>query len=182
MNLKEIWYYAFNTPYMEVNIVKDMRIIKRFVQPILSNTNTGSIAVTWKNKYAWIVLPSTSFTIKNKFIIYVDMDNCIPLIEESKVESYSDDFFITEKTIIKLKESKIELVDFKTDKTGKQKMFKSMLLPPLAFHQILSAHFIKEALRNSPSKWEELKWAIIAAVVGLVVIAGLYFTSGVRPF
>jgi hypothetical protein len=182
MQLKEIWYYIFNTPYFEVNINKDMRIIKTFVQPIISNTNTGTIAVTWKNKYSWFILAGTCFQKKNKFIAHVDMENCIPLLEEKRIESFSNDFYITEKTIVSLKESGVEIIDFNTDKSGKQKLFKSAAIPPVAFHQALSAHFLKEALRNPPSKWESLSTAIIIGVIGLVVIAFLYFTSGVKPF
>jgi hypothetical protein len=119
MQLKEIWYYIWNTPYFEVNIVKDNRIIKTLVQPIISNTNTEHIAVTWKNKFAWFLLPTSSFTKKNKFVSYVDLDNCIPLIEESKISSSSSDLLITEKTIVTLKKMGVEIVDYTTDKTGR---------------------------------------------------------------
>lgn len=177
MQLKEIWYYIWNTPYIEAHIVKDTRIIKTIVQPIISNTNTGHIAVTWKNKFAWWILPSDSITKKNKFISFLDLDNCIPLMEDTKIISTSSELFITEKTITTLKEAGVEIIDYHTDKSGRQKIFKGAIIPPTVFHQMVSAHFIREALRNMPSKWEELKWAIIAGVIGLVIIAIVYLTS-----
>lgn len=180
MKLKEIWYYIWNTPYLEVNIVKDTRIIKTLIHPIISNTPTGHIAVSWKNKYSWHILPTSSFTKRNKFVSYVDMDNCIPLIEESRVISEASALLITEKTITTLKKSGVKIIDFNTDTTGRQKIFKGAIIPPVVFHQMMSAHFVKETLRNPPSKWEELKWAIIAIVIGLVIIAIVYFSSGAK--
>lgn len=177
MQIKELWYYIWNAPYIEAHIVKDTRIIKTIVQPIISNTNTGHIAVIWKNKFAWWILPSESMTKRNKFISYLDLDNCIPLIEEDRIISKSSDFFITEETIATLKKAGVEVIDYTTDSTGKQKIFKGAKIPPTVFHQMVSAHFVRETLRNQPSKWEELKWAIIAGVIGLVAIVFIYFTT-----
>ena len=180
MQLKEVWYYIWNTPYIEAHIMKDTRIIKTIVQPIISNTNTGHIAITWKNKFSWFIMPSQSFTKRNKFIAYLDMDNCIPLIDEQKVISEASSLLITETTITTLKKAGVKIVDFTTDATGRQKIFKGAIIPPIVFHQMLSAHFVKETLRNPPSKWEELKWAIIAVVIGLVIIAVVYLSSGAK--
>lgn len=174
MQLKEIWYYIWNTPYIEAHILKDTRIIKTLIQPIISNTNTGHIAITWKNKFAWFILPTSCFTKKNKFISYLDMDNSIPLIGEEKIITEATNLLITEKTITALKKAGVELVDYMTDKSGRQKIFKGAIIPPTVFHQMVSAHFIRETLRNPPSKWEEMKWAIIAAVIGLVIVAVVY--------
>ena len=177
MDYREPWYYIWNTPYFEFHILKDNRVIKTIVQPIIANTNTGHIAITWKNKYAWFIMPGSSFVKKNKFIAFGDLDNCVPLIESTRIESSASELLITEKTITILKKAGVKIVDFTTDGSGKQKLFKGAIIPPVVFHQMVSAHFIRETLRNAPSKWEELKWAIIAGVVGLVVIAGLYITS-----
>lgn len=182
MQLKEIWYYIWNSPYIEAHILKDTRIIKTLVQPIISNTNTGHIAISWKNKFGWFILPNSCFTKKNKFIAYLDMDNCIPLIEESRLITETSNLLITEKTITSLKKSGVKLVDYSTDKTGKQKIFKGAIIPPTVFHQMVSAHFVRETLRNPASKWEELKWAIIAVVAGLVIIAIAYLSSSAKPF
>jgi hypothetical protein len=182
MQLKEIWYYIWNTPYIEAHILKDSRIIKTIVQPVVSNTNTGHIAITWKNKFSWWILPSDSMTKRNKFIAYLDMDNCIPLMEDTKIVTTSSELFITEKTITTLKKSGVKIVDYNTDASGRQKIFKGAIIPPTVFHQMVSAHFVREALRNAPSKWEELKTPITVAVIGLVIIAILYFTSsGSKP-
>lgn len=177
MQLIEIWFYLFNVPYLEVHIIKDNRIIKTLVQKILANTDSASIAVTWKNKFAWFILPTSSFTKKNKFITYVDLDNCIPLIEESKIEVNAADYLITEKTIVTLKKAGVKITDWNTDASGKQKIFKNAVIPPTVFHQMVSAHFIRETLKNPEGKWAALSNAIIVGVIGLVVIAGLYLLT-----
>jgi hypothetical protein len=182
MKLIEIWYYIWNTPYIEAHILKDTRIIKTLVHPIISNTTTGEMEISWKNKFGWFILPNSCFIKRNKFISYLDLENCIPLVEETKVITEASELLISEKTITTLKKAGVEIIDYNTDKTGRQKIFKGAIIPPTVFHQMMSAHFIRETLRNPPSKWEEMKWAIIAAVVGLVIIAGLYITSsGASP-
>lgn len=174
MKIIEIWFYIWNTPYLEVHVMKDNRIIVTLIQAIINNTNGGHIAVSWKNKYAWLILPTSSFAKKNKFIAFVDIDNCIPLIDSERIETTASDLLITEKTIVTLKKAGVKIIDYNTDGSGKQKIFKGAIIPPTVFHQIVSAHFIREVLKNPPSKWEELKWAIIAAVIGLVIIVITY--------
>jgi len=174
MKLQEMWYYIWNTPYLETHILKDNRIITTLVQPIISNTKTGHIAVVWKKKYAWLILSTSAFVKKNKFIVFVDIENCIPLIDSERIETTTSELYITEKTIVSLKKSGVKIVDYNTDASGRQKIFKGAIIPPVVFHQIVSAHFIHETLKNPPSKWEEMKMAVIAAVVGLVIIAVVY--------
>ena len=178
MKLIEIWYYIWNTPYIEFNIMKDTRIIATIIHKIPNSADTGHIEIQWKKKYGWFILPNNSFTKKNKFIAYGDLENCIPLIEDTKLESTSTDIIITEKTIATLKKAGVKIIDYTTDKSGRQKIFKSAVIPPTVFHQMMSAHFVREGLRNPPSKWEELKWAIIAAVAGLVIIAVIWMMNG----
>jgi hypothetical protein len=174
MKLQEIWFYIWNTPYFEVHVLKDNRIITTLIQPIINNTKTGHIAVTWKKKYAWLILATSAFVKKNKFIVFVDIENCIPLIDSERIETTTSELYITEKTIVTLKKSGVKIVDYNTDASGRQKIFKGAIIPPVVFHQMVSAHFIHETLKNPPSKWEEMKNAVIVAVIGLVVIALVY--------
>lgn len=176
MDLKEIWFYIWNTPYINAHILKDMRVIKVINQPIMGN-NDEEIQITYKKLYGWSILPNIAFVQKNKFIMFLDLENCIPLMEEKRVIS-AGELIITEKTITTLKESGIEFTDFTTDKSGKAKMFKGAIMPPTLFYQIMSAHFLKEALKNPSDGWEAKKWIVVVIVLGLVVIGVTYLLTG----
>ena len=176
MQLNEIWFYIWNTPYIEAHILKDMRVIATITQKIIGADNE-EVEIVYKRKYGWIILPNIAFVKRNKFIMFLDLENCIPLMEEKKI-IVEGDLFITEKTITVLKESGIEIKDFITDKSGRGKMFKGAVMPPTLFHQIISAHFLRETLKNPSDSWEAKKWIVIAIVLGIVVIGVTYLLTG----
>jgi len=178
MKIIELWYYIWNTPYIEAHILKDQRIIGTVIQKIIGGKNE-EIQIVYKKKYGWIILPNIAFVKKSKFIMFLDLENCIPLMEEKRIIS-DGNLFITEKTFTTLKESNIKFTDFNTDKSGKGKIFKSAIIPPTLFHQIVSAHFIHETLKNPSDDWENKKWIVIIIVLGLVGVIITYLIMN-RP-
>ena len=174
--LNEIYYWVFNIPYYKVMVVKDMEKIKELTQKVTSSEKGLDIAIIDKSsKMAWWILPELCFRDGKKFLMTVDIDNAVPLVEDIKVVTEGD-LFIKEISITRLTKAPIRVGDI--EKSGKAKRFVEIYFPPTLLFQKLNAHFVKETLSNPPSKWEELKYAIIAGVVGLVIIAWMVLSSG----
>ena len=174
MNLKEMWFYIWNKPYYKVSVLEDMEIIKTIIQPVVSNEKGYDIAIIDKKlKMAWWKIPSICFRDGKKFLMMVDINNAIPLVEEIKVKT-SDGILVKEVTLKTLTEQ----IDSRTEHSGKGKKFIKIAYPPTILFQELEAHFVKESLKNPPSKWEEQKWIWITLIIAVAGVAIFYLTSG----
>lgn len=174
--LKELYYWIFNIPYYKVMVVKDMEKIKEIVQKVATTEKGLDIAIIDRPlKMAWWTLPELCFRDGKKFLMTVDIDNAIPLVEDIKVITEGE-LFIKEISISRLTKAPIRVGDI--EKSGKAKRFVEIYFPPTLLFQKINAHFVKETLSNPPSKWEELKVAIIAGVIGVVIIFYMLFQSG----
>lgn len=174
--LTEFYYWVFNIPYYKVLIVKDMEKIKYITQKVSSSEKGLDIAIIDRPlKMAWWMLPELCFRDGKKFLMTVDIDNAVPLVEDIKVITEGT-MFIKEISIARLTKAPIKVGDI--EKSGKAKKFVEIYFPPTLLFQKINAHFVKETLSNPPSKWEELKVAIIAGVIGIVIIFYMLFQSG----
>lgn len=174
--LTEMYYWIFNIPYYKVLIVKDMEKIKYIIQKVATTEKGKDIAIIDKPlKMAWWTLPELCFRDGKKFLMTCDIDNAIPLVEDIKVITEGN-LFIKEISISRLTKAAIKVGDI--EKSGKAKRFVEIYFPPTLLFQKINAHFVKETLSNPPSKWEELKYAIIAGFAALVIIAYLFLSSG----
>jgi hypothetical protein len=172
----EFYYWVFNIPYYKVLIVKDMEKIKYITQKVSSSEKGLDIAIIDRPlKMAWWMLPELCFRDGKKFLMTVDIDNAVPLVEDIKVITEGD-MFIKEISISRLTKAPIKVGDI--EKSGKAKKFVEIYFPPTLLFQKINAHFVKETLSNPPSKWEELKVALIAGVIGIVIIFYMLFQSG----
>lgn len=174
--LTEFYYWIFNIPYYKVLIVKDMEKIKYITQKVSSSEKGLDIAIIDRPlKMAWWMLPELCFRDGKKFLMTVDIDNAVPLVEDIKVITEGT-MFIKEISIARLTKAPIKVGDI--EKSGKAKKFVEIYFPPTLLFQKINAHFVKETLSNPASKWEELKVAIIAGVIGIVIIFYMLFQSG----
>lgn len=170
----EMWFYIWNTPYYKVSVVEDMEVIKTIIQPLVSNKKGYDIAIIDKKlKMAWWKIPTICFRDSKKFLMIVDTKNAIPLVEETKVTSEGE-FIVKEVTLSVLKESNI---DNRITNAGKGKTFVKIQYPPTVFFQEIEAHYVKESLKNPPSKWEEQKWIWITLILAIAGVAIFYLTS-----
>lgn len=174
--LTEFYYWIFNIPYYKVLIVKDMEKIKYITQKVASTEKGLDIAIIDRPlKMAWWMLPELCFRDGKKFLMTCDIDNAVPLVEDIKVITEGE-MFIKEISISRLTKAPIKVGDI--EKSGKAKKFVEIYFPPTLLFQKINAHFVKETLSNPPSKWEELKVALIAGVIGIVIIFYMLFQSG----
>lgn len=173
MNTKEMWFYIWNKPYYKVSVVEDMEIIKTIIQPLVSNKKGYDIAIIDKKlKMAWWKIPTICFRDSKKFLMTVDTKNAIPLVEESKVTS-TGEFIVKEVTLSLLTQGSID----NRIQTGKGKTFVKIQYPPTVFFQEIEAHFVKEALKNPPSKWEEMKWVWITLILAVAGVTIFFLTN-----
>jgi len=170
----EMWFYIWNTPYYKVSVIEDMEVIKTIIQPLVSSKKGYDIAIIDKKlKMAWWKIPTICFRDNKKFLMMVDTKNAIPLVEETKV-TQTGELIIKEVTQSVLKESNI---DTRVANTGKGKTFVKIQYPPTVFFQEIEAHYVKESLKNPPSKWEEQKWIWITLILAVAGVAVFYLTS-----
>jgi hypothetical protein len=172
------WYYwVFNTPYYRVTVVKDMEVIKSIIQKVTTMQKGKDIAIIdTKLKCAWWTMPEVCFRSGKKFIMYVDIENAVPLVEDIKVIT-TGDIFIKEISIRRLTNASLKLGDI--EKSGKAKRFVEIYFPPTLLFEKIHSHFVKETIADPPSIWEEKKEAIIAVCIAAVVIVYLILNSGV---
>jgi len=174
--LIETYYWIFNIPYYKVMVVKDMEKIKEIVQKVATTEKGKDIAIIDRPlKMAWWIVPELCFRDGKKFLMTCDIDNAVPLVEDTKIITEGN-LFIKEVNIARLTQAPLKVGDI--EKSGKAKKFVEIYFPPTLLFQKISAHFVKEAMSNPPSKWEELKVAIIAGFIALVIIAYMFMQSG----
>lgn len=174
--ITEAYYWIFNIPYYKVLVVKDMEKVKYIIQKVATTEKGKDIAIIDRPlKMAWWTLPELCFRDGKKFLMTVDIDNAIPLVEDIKVITQGN-LFIKEISISRLTKAPVRAGD--PEPSGKPKRFVEIYFPPTMLFQKIEAHFIKETLKNAPSKWEELKWVFIAMIAGAVVVFYMLLSSG----
>jgi hypothetical protein len=175
--LIEWYYWIFNTPYYRVTVVKDMEVIKTLIQRVTDVKKGKDVAIIDpKLKMAWWIMPEVCFRSGKKFIMYVDIENAVPLVEDIKVIT-TGDIFIKEISIKRLTNAPITLGD--VEKSGKAKRFVEIYFPPALLFVKLRGHFITETMSDPPSLWDDKKEAIIAICIAMVIIAYMVLNSGV---
>ena len=157
MQLIELWYYIWSTPYYDVTVINDMEVIKHIIQPVVSKENGFDIAIIDKKlKMAWWKIDGICFRHGKKFLMTVDINNAIPLIEKKKVEE-SGDLVIKQMNMVQL----IENVAFKTkNNTGQAKEFVKIEYPPTVLFQELEGHYVKKVIEPSPDSHSGLREAL----------------------
>lgn len=175
--ITELYYWIFNIPYYKVLVVKDMEKIKYIVQKIANTKDGRDIAIIDTSlKCAWWTMPELCFRDGKKFLMTVDLENAVPLVEDIKIVTEGN-LFIREISIKRLTKAALKLGE--VEKSGKPKRFTEIYFPPTLLFEKIKAHFVKETLKNPPSVWEEKKWVFIALIAGIVIIVYLVLQSGV---
>jgi hypothetical protein len=174
MKLIEIWYYIWATPYYKVTVINDMEKIKEIIQPVISKTKGYNIAIVDKKlKMAWWKIDGICFRDGKKFLMTVDINNAIPLIEKKKVET-SGDLLIKEISMSQMIE---ENVDLRNEKSGKGKNFVKIEYPPTVLFQEIEALFVKEVISEPPNKWEALGSVLTVLVIAVAAIVIFFLWS-----
>jgi hypothetical protein len=175
--INEAWYWITNTPYYKVMVVRDMERIKYIVQKVATNEKGKDIAIIDRGlKKAWWIFDEYCFRDGKKFLMTVDIENAVPLVEEIKVITEGN-MFIKEVSISRLTKAPIKMGEI--EKSGMPKKFVEIYFPPTLLYEKLDAHFLTQILKGQPNVWEEKKMAIIAGVIGFVIIVYLILSSGI---
>jgi hypothetical protein len=149
MKLIEIWYYIWATPYYKVTVINDMEKIKEIVQPVISKIKGSEFAIIDKKlKMAWWKIEGICFRDGKKFLMTVDINNAIPLVEKKKVET-SGDLFVKELNMQMLIEEK---ADLRAEGLGDGKKFVKISYPPTVLFQEVEAYNVKEVMSEPPNK------------------------------
>jgi hypothetical protein len=168
------YWWIFNIPYYSVVIVQDMEKIKTIIQKVTDGKQGKDIAIVdRKLKRAWWKIPELCFRDGKKFIMYCDLDNAIPLVEDIKVET-SGGIIIKRVTITRLKNTPIFDI-----KKGKPKEFSEITFPPTSLFMLIDGHFVKQIGSKPPSVWEEKKWTIIGVALVIALIVYMLLASGI---
>ena len=182
MDIMELVYFIQNKPYFKVIVTSKGRRIKKFIQLAAGTKKGESFFLICKSlKAAWFK-PEIVIIDGLKFLTFVDINNAIPLKFDSEYKNTDTEYYIKEQKIEIISED-LEKQNENIKKKGKPNSGKPIRLieisyPPQILHQQVEAHFIDKVLSLPPSKWEELKWVFIVAILGLVFIGWNIINSG----
>lgn len=148
-------------PYYKVYEIKDNKVVKVFNQKVVNPLPGSNIALIDKsNKLAWWV--TKDYLIhKARIMFVVDINNAIPLKYEVTKE-ITGDIIKKEKTTTKIK---IDTSKVKEHMNGIPKKTVEISYPTTLLYQLLEGRFIDKAMSAPLSKWEELKWVFIVAIL-----------------
>lgn len=171
-----LWWDFWLTPYFKVFIMKKNIVVKVFNQRVVNSQKGSNFAVIDRpNKIAWWV--TEDFIVhKARIIIHVDIDNAIPLRIEEKKE-ISGNIILKEKTTRKMIVDKEK--QKKEYKNGLPNILSEIHFPSIVLFQMIEAHFVVETLSEPPSKWAELKWVFIAAIIAGAFLLWQLMGSGI---
>jgi len=173
----QIYWWIFNKPYYKVTIVKDMEIIKTIVQRVDATERGRDIAIIDTSlKMAWWLMPEVCFRKGNVFLMTVDIENAVPLVEDIKIITQGD-IFIREISIKRLTKAPLQVGG--VEKSGKAKKFVEVYFPPTLLFEKTKAFMVKQVMAEPPNAWAEKKWAIIGVAALVVVAIFLVLQSGV---
>lgn len=173
--LIEYYYWIFNIPYYKCYVVKDQEIVKTVIQTLTASKDGENLAIVSSSmKKAWWKIPEICFRRGKTFIMYLPLDNAIPLVENIKIVTTGDLFIkeITSKQLTK------EILSGKKEPSGKAIRFSEVIFPPDLLHEALRGHFVLETIANAPSVLEEY-WKIALVIgVALVLIFWMITSNG----
>lgn len=166
----EFLLWLFNTPYYKMEIVKDMEVLDKIIQPVLKpRENESDFIVSMKHKKAWIVLKSHCFRDGKCYKCIGDIDNAIPLIEESRIiesKKLLNGIITKEVSITEVKNN--IAINFGKDQTIKR-MKEIEISPEFVFKQI-EQKIVKDILTDEETKIPTWIILLILGIVGLVFI------------
>jgi hypothetical protein len=169
----EYYYWIFNIPYYKCYVVKDQEIVKTLIQKLVAAKDGENLAIIAPEmKKAWWKLPEICFRSGKTFIMYLPLDNAIPLVEDTKINT-TGDLFIKEVTSSRLIK---ETLSGSKEASGKAVKFNEVVFPPDLLHEALRGHFVLEAISNPPSVLEEY-WKIALVIGGALVLIFWMITS-----
>lgn len=178
MQINEMLYYIMNKPYFDVTVLSNNRKIKKFVV-LASGEKAGQdfFLICKPLKMAWFK-PITPIIDGLKFKTFVDINNAIPLVIEESIEYETHQFWIKEikKSMVDIDKSKME----KSNANGEPINLSLIPFPPTVLYQKVEGHFVKLIMSAPASKWEELKWVLIAAIGAAAFIIWNLLNSGIK--
>lgn len=157
-----LWWDFWQIPYFKVFESKGNKVVKVFNQKVVNPVKGSNIALIDKpNKLCWWITDDY-FVHKSRIIFYCNINNGIPLhIEETK--ELSGNIIIKEVTKRAIKIDSKKQKDEKNSGLPIKKV--EIEFPPPLLYQLIEAHFVQEVLAQPKSKWEELKWVFIVAII-----------------
>lgn len=166
----ELVYWIFNTPYYRIKIVKDMEILKTFTRKVLeeNDKNSSDFLISEDMRKCWIALKNNCFRDGKAFECYADVDNCIPLIDSTKIlemKKYMNGLITKE---VSIKEVKISSPIVYGQNVEIKQMREIPVNPEFVF-RLVKQNIAQETLTEHAMKID--KKYIIAA---LIIVVGLY--------
>lgn len=183
----KFYYWMFDKSYYDAIIRENGVKIGHIIQKEPNDIKGGDFALISKSlKKAWLKpIPGkedeTGSILYNNgkvFTVILDTIDACPTIEEKMLVVESGKLFnkTIEQTTTKIDTNKKSGSGkaVKVTKNNKTE-FKEM---PSFLYDLIQAHFLDLTMQVPKSKWEELKWAAIAGVIGLVLIGWMLISSG----
>lgn len=174
MSIQELIYWIFNTPYYKVRVVKDMEVLNTIIQPVIStkDDNSSDFIISRKYHKGWIALTSHCFRDGKSFECYADLNNAIPLIEESKIKESKEllNGFITKEVSITEVKSNIA-INFNRD--IKVKKMREIQISPEFVFKLIEQKIVKEILTEDK---QGLPLWVVLLLLGVLILVVLYFT------
>jgi len=174
MSIRELIYWIFNTPYYRIKIVKDMEVLYTLVVSILHKTdnNLSDFVVSRKYHKAWLALTSHCFRDGKAYECYADLDNAIPLIEETKLKSTKEYFNGILSKEVSITEVKSNIaINFNRD--IKVKKMREIQISPEFVFKMIEQKIVKEILTEDK---QGLPLWIVLLLLGVLILVVLYFT------
>lgn len=174
--LSAYWWDFWLIPYYKVNVIKGNKIVKVFNQKIVNSVKGSNIALIDKSsKLCWWITEDY-IVHKARFIFNVDISNAVPLKLETNTKTTGD---IIQKTTT-IKKLTIDKVKAKLEnKTGIPKAIVEIHFPSTLLYELIEAHFVVNTMAEPPSKWDELKWVFIVAIIAGAFLLWQLMASGV---
>lgn len=183
----KFYFWLFNKSYYDAIIRENGVKVGHIIQQEPNDIKGGGFCLISKSlKKAWlkpipekeIETGSLLYSDGKIFTVLLDMADSCPLVEEKTIVVESGKFInkITEKTTLK-NDTTAKSGNGKAVRMHKNEKctFKEM---PSFLYDLIQGHFVDLTMQTPKTKWEELKWAIIAGVIGLVVIGWMLISSG----
>lgn len=169
-----LYFWIFNIPYYNVIVINDGEKVKTIIQKVTDAEKGKDIAIIdRKAKKAWWKISDICFRDGKKFIMYVKLNNAIPLIADT--ETITTGKWLTKKvTISRLKNEPIFNVS-----QGKPVEFTEIPMPPSDLFEIIDGFFVKQITAKPPSKWEEIRGMVLIIAIAVIIVAYFILSSGV---
>jgi hypothetical protein len=160
----ELYYYFFNTAYYKIMVLKDGEKIKNVIQKV-NETEEGrdNFIIIPSMKAAWFKLKDRCFRDGKKFLMFVDLNNALPLVIDSSELIVKENIFIKTVKVTKFKIDETIQLD---KNTGLPIKFVELTLPSTLLYQALEANFVKKINSEEKGKWD---WLMVPLIILFVV-------------